>query len=87
MLCGHADFLLGLVDGVYRITQRNVRRKIERQRDHRKLSLVIDCQRRGARLKLGEGAQRNLLARGRLHVDIFELIGICWNCGFTSRIT
>ena len=50
--CGHADFLLGLVDGVHGVAQRGVGRKVEREGDDRELSLMIDDERRGARLEL-----------------------------------
>ena len=51
-------------------------RKIEGESDHRKLSLVIDGQRCAARLHAGEGAEGNLLAGRRVHVDIFQRVGI-----------
>ena len=59
-----------------RLSQRNSRRQIERQRDHGELSLVIHRQRGVRSLEVAEGGQRNLHSAVGVHVNVLERIRI-----------
>src|SRR5215469_11218323 len=56
----HADFLLGVVYGVYRVTERSGGGEVERDRNDGKLPLVINGEWRERRLKACERAERYL---------------------------
>ena len=73
---GHSDLLAGSVDRGDRVAQRVARREIERNRHRGELALMIDGQRRRARLEMGEGAQRHLAAGVRANVDVVERVRI-----------
>ena len=60
MLGGQPQLSLGSIDRGHAVAQRRARREIERQRNHRELSLVIDGERNLDRLQLGKRAQRHL---------------------------
>ena len=53
-----------LLDGLGGISQRSARRQVERKRDHRKLSLMVDRERRIRRLHPHECGKRNRGAAG-----------------------
>src|ERR1700733_9752864 len=55
-----AKVFLGLLDGVDGLAERCALLQVEGKRDHRKLPLVVDGDRRELRRILGEGAERNL---------------------------
>ena len=59
-----------------RLSQRNSRRQIERQRDHRELPLVIHCQGRVGSLKVAEGRKRHLHPGVGVHVNVLQRIRI-----------
>ena len=72
----HVQFLLGALDGVDGVAQGGVRSQIEGKRDHGKLALVIQGQRRSARIEMRECAEGNLCAVGRFHVNVFQGVRI-----------
>src|SRR6266516_4357997 len=55
----HAHILFPVLNNFYRITQRNARRKVERQCHRRKLALMIYSDWRGRWLVMRDGAQRD----------------------------
>ena len=67
---------LGGLDGRDGLAERRAEGEVERERDRRELALVGDGERRAARDEAREGVERHLGARGRLHVDALERIGI-----------
>ena len=70
------DILFHLLDSLSRVAQRFARSKIERQRHHRELPLVIHRERRVDQFEVRNCAQRHLLPGVRLHVDIVERMRI-----------
>ena len=60
-----ANFVLGLVHCLHRLSERRVGSEIERKRHHRKLALVADRDGRAASLGGAERRQRNLAAVGK----------------------
>ncbi len=72
----HLDALLDCVHRLDRIAQRLARREVEADHRGRELALVPDGQLRAGLLPMGQHAQRNLRAVGRLHVEIVQRRGI-----------
>src|SRR3989440_1851928 len=72
----HVQILLDAVDGVNRVAERSIGSKVERERDHGKLTLVVQCQRGGAGLETRERAEGNLRAVGGFYVNVFQRIGV-----------
>src|SRR5262249_41780982 len=72
----HANLALCLRDGLGGVAQRFARRQIEGNGEHRKLSLVVDRQRRVRSLEMAEGRKRYLRSRDRFHVNPREISGI-----------
>src|SRR6185369_733815 len=66
------DVRLRLSDSSGRIAQRHSRRKIEGERDYRKLALVSDREWCITEFKVSERSQWYLRAAGRLHVDVLQ---------------
>src|SRR3982074_3708698 len=59
---GHPYLAARFFNRGYRAAERVARRNIERDRDRRKLALMVDDQRRRARLEMGEGTEWNFAA-------------------------
>src|ERR1700676_4427705 len=68
----HANVGTRLIDHFGGGAERSTGRQVKRNRHDRKLPLVIDGQRRSARLKSRERAQRNLLPGGRVHINVLQ---------------
>src|SRR5690348_6035627 len=68
----HLEFSASCFNVLDRWTKRGARSKIERKRDSRENSLVIDGKRRIGRLVVGKCAERNKLAGFRGYVDGFQ---------------
>ena len=83
----HVQFLLRLLDGFGRLAQRRAGREVEGNGHRRKLSLMIDRQRRGAGFKMGERAQRHRAAGGGEHINVVQLGRISLKSGSASRMT
>src|SRR6266545_1692004 len=66
--------MLDLLDSLGSFSQRDSRSQVERKRDHRELSLMIDGEERTRRLEVSKRRERHLCAVRRMHVDIFERI-------------
>ena len=73
---GQPDLPLGVLDGGDGVAEGDAGGEVEGQRHRRKLPLVIDGERGGARHEAGEGGQGHLRPRRRLHVDALERVGI-----------
>ncbi len=78
---GRLSLRLGRLDGDDRVAERDVGRRVERERDRGELPLVRDGQRRHRRRHVGEGAQRHLIAVDGLHVDLRERVGVLLELG------
>src|SRR5437660_1397228 len=70
------NILLRLLDCFGSLPQRNSRRKIERQRNDRKLSLMVDRQRGIRSFEVAEGGERNLLPATGVDIDVSECVRI-----------
>src|SRR5665213_1296394 len=69
----HVKILLRAIHFFNRLSERGVRRKIEGNGDARKLALVVDGQRRGLVLEMGNRAERDRAAIGGLDVNVLQL--------------
>ena len=69
MLFGMPERLLGVLDGGNGGAERCARREIERHGGRRKLRQMIDEQRPGFHVDLGDRRQRHLAAGRRRHID------------------
>src|ERR1044071_9744610 len=70
--CREADLGCGFIDRIYGIAKGEPGPQIERQRNRRELTLVIDDQRGGRRFVVSKRAQRDLNTVGSFHVDMLE---------------
>src|SRR5204862_4849123 len=82
-----ADVTFGTLDGGHRVAERDARGQIERERDRREEALMVHGQRGRAGREMGDGAERDLGPRGRLHVDGIERLGVLLELGATSSTT
>ena len=67
-----ADLAGRLSDGLDGIAQRDAGLQVERDGDRREQALVVHRERRDGRTVMGDGAQGNLLAAGRAHIDVAQ---------------
>ena len=72
----HVQILLDAVNGVDGVAKRDIGSKVERERDNRKLTLMVQRQSGSAGLEAREGAEGNLRTVGGSYVNIFQRIGI-----------
>ena len=70
------NVLLRLLNGLGRLAQRNSRRQIEGERDHRELSLMIHRQSGIGGFEVAERSEWNLGRPGSMHVNVLERIRI-----------
>src|SRR6266852_9096853 len=68
--CGHADLALRRLNVLDGSTEGSPRGKVERQRDARKLALVVNGNRGVGRSEVRESAERDQLARFGSDVDL-----------------
>ncbi len=71
----HADFLARSLDGASGVSQGRAGREVERERDRRKLPLMVDGERSRSRLEVREGAERDGRAARARDVEIVERPG------------